>query len=537
MSKRLADEELEPTSPRSNTPLTPKRTRLDSVEDEDDSRAALPVAEKEEKEEKEEGEEDEDEDDENALDIKDTIQSGPADGFSDLYLDTIDRKLLDFDFEKLCSVSLSNINVYACLVCGKYFQGRGRSSYAYTHSLDQDHHVFINMTSLKVYVLPESYEVKNKTLEDIKYVVNPTYTKEDVKMLDKEVRDRRDLGRKRYIPGFVGLNNIKANDYLNVVAHALAHVVPLRNYMMLEDLKFKPELAQRFSTLIRKIWNPHAFKSHVSPHELLQEISLRSSKKFTLLHQSDPVDFLHWFLNHLHLSLGGSKTRAGSSIIHAVFQGRLKMESQAITAKADASDRLRFEEAADITTTISRFLMLTLDLPPKPIFKDELDKNIIPQVPLTTILAKYDGLHPQELLGQRRRYRLLHPLPPYLMFHIKRFATNKFVEERNPTIVTFSPRALDMGPYVEPDSKHHKGGEPILYDLVANITHETVVAKEGELKSVFKVQLLEKARGQWLQIQDLFVEEVARELLFTSESYVQIWERRKMQGGKGKEKV
>jgi U4/U6.U5 tri-snRNP-associated protein 2 len=213
------------------------------------------------------------------------------------------------------------------------------------------------------------------------------------------------------------------------------------------------------------------------------------------------------------------------------------MESQAITAKADASDRLRFEEAADITTTVSRFLMLTLDLPPKPIFKDELDKNIIPQVPLTTILAKYDGLHPQELLGQRRRYRLLHPLPPYLMFHIKRFATNKFVEERNPTIVTFSPRALDMGPYVEPDAKHHKGGEPILYDLVANITHETVVAKEGELKSVFKVQLLEKARGQWLQIQDLFVEEVARELLFTSESYVQIWERRKIQGGKGKERV
>jgi U4/U6.U5 tri-snRNP-associated protein 2 len=39
------------------------------------------------------------------------------------YLDTIDRKLLDFDFEKLCSVTLQNLNVYACLVCGKYFQG------------------------------------------------------------------------------------------------------------------------------------------------------------------------------------------------------------------------------------------------------------------------------------------------------------------------------------------------------------------------------------------------------------------------------
>jgi U4/U6.U5 tri-snRNP-associated protein 2 len=42
---------------------------------------------------------------------------------SGLYLDTIRRYMLDFDFEKVCSVSLSNLNVYACLVCGKYFQG------------------------------------------------------------------------------------------------------------------------------------------------------------------------------------------------------------------------------------------------------------------------------------------------------------------------------------------------------------------------------------------------------------------------------
>ena len=39
------------------------------------------------------------------------------------FLDTVNRALLDFDFEKVCSVSLGNLNVYACLVCGKYFQG------------------------------------------------------------------------------------------------------------------------------------------------------------------------------------------------------------------------------------------------------------------------------------------------------------------------------------------------------------------------------------------------------------------------------
>jgi U4/U6.U5 tri-snRNP-associated protein 2 len=44
------------------------------------------------------------------------------------YLDTIERKILDFDFEKLCSVSLVNMNVYACLVCGKYFQGNKKKN-------------------------------------------------------------------------------------------------------------------------------------------------------------------------------------------------------------------------------------------------------------------------------------------------------------------------------------------------------------------------------------------------------------------------
>lgn len=39
------------------------------------------------------------------------------------YLGTINRHVLDFDFEKICSVSLSTNNIYACLVCGKYYQG------------------------------------------------------------------------------------------------------------------------------------------------------------------------------------------------------------------------------------------------------------------------------------------------------------------------------------------------------------------------------------------------------------------------------
>jgi len=86
------------------------------------------------------------------------------------YLGTIKRHLLDFDFEKLCSISLSNLNVYACLVCGKYYQGRGKNTHAYFHALEQNHHIFINLHNEKVYCLPDNYEVIDVFLNDIKVI-------------------------------------------------------------------------------------------------------------------------------------------------------------------------------------------------------------------------------------------------------------------------------------------------------------------------------------------------------------------------------
>ena len=80
------------------------------------------------------------------------------------YLDTINKNVLDFDFEKLCSISLSKINVYACLVCGKYFQGRGINTHAYTHSVAVDHHVFLNLSTLRFYCLPDNYEIVDSSL-------------------------------------------------------------------------------------------------------------------------------------------------------------------------------------------------------------------------------------------------------------------------------------------------------------------------------------------------------------------------------------
>lgn len=149
------------------------------------------------------------------------------------YLDTINRQYLDFDFEKLCSVSLTRINVYVCLVCGKYFQGRGTNTHAYTHSVAEAHHVFLNLQTLKFYCLPDNYEILDSSLDDIKYVLNPTFTEEHIINLDTSTKLSRAIDGSLYMPGIVGLNNIKANDYCNVVLQALSHVQPLRNYFLM----------------------------------------------------------------------------------------------------------------------------------------------------------------------------------------------------------------------------------------------------------------------------------------------------------------
>ena len=98
-----------------------------------------------------------------------------------------------------------------------------------------------------------------------------------------------------YLPGIVGLNNIKANDYSNVVLQALVNVPPIRDYFLREEsyltIKVTPgdimiNLVKRFGELTRKLWNPKNFKAHVSPHEMLQAVVKCSKKKFQITQQS-----------------------------------------------------------------------------------------------------------------------------------------------------------------------------------------------------------------------------------------------------------
>lgn len=171
---------------------------------------------------------------------------------------------------------------------------------------------------IQVYILPDGYEVTDPSLDDIKYLLFPTFTPSLLAKIDATTTPSFDLSQKPYYPGFVGLNNIKANSYMNAILHALVHVIPLRDYFILDPAASAPEateLVKRFSMLCRKVWNPKAFKGQVSPHELLQECANASGKRFKITEVGDPLEFLGWLLNQLHKDLGGTKKPRSSEFM------------------------------------------------------------------------------------------------------------------------------------------------------------------------------------------------------------------------------
>ncbi|KAJ8567757.1 hypothetical protein K7X08_019965 [Anisodus acutangulus] len=442
------------------------------------------------------------------------------------YLDAVNRQVLDFDFEKFCSVSLTNLNVYACLVCGKYYQGRGTKSHAYTHSLEAGHHVFINLQTEKVYCLPDGYEVIDPSLDDIIHVLNPRFTQEQVEQLDKSRQWSRALDGSDYLPGTVGLNNIRETDFVNVTIQSLMRVTPLRNFFLIPEnyQHNRSPLVHRFGELTRKIWHARNFKGQVSPHEFLQAVMKASKKRFRIGAQSDPVEFMSWLLNTLHTELRTSKK--GSSIIHRCFQGELEvvkeMHNRPIAEKRENGEDGEHESRnIGMETSTMPFLMLGLDLPPPPLFTDVMEKNIIPQVPLFNILKKFDGETVTEIVRPRiarMRYRVT-KLPQYLILHMRRFTKNNFFMEKNPTLVNFPVKNLELKDYIPLPTPKENEKLRSKYDLIANIVHD---GKPGE--GSYRVFVQRKSEELWYEMQDLHVSETLPQMVALSETYMQIYE-------------
>ena len=101
----------------------------------------------------------------------------------------------------------------------------------------------------------------------------------------------------------------------------------------------------------------------MSPHEFLEAVSVASAKRFrsddrTMKDkgfggQADPLQFLAWLLNSLHLE---------RRVVERTFQG--EMEVTRLERKGQAA------ECYDMETKTLKFFFLSLDLPSHPLFKE-----------------------------------------------------------------------------------------------------------------------------------------------------------------------
>eukprot|EP01036_Dinobryon_divergens_P022889 gene22889-31191_t len=392
------------------------------------------------------------------------------------YLDTINRQVLDLDSEKLCCVTLTNMrggNVYACLVCGKFFAGRGRLTPAYTHSVSLGHFVFMNLRDGRAYCLPDGYEVRDSSLRDVQFCLSPVFTFREVGRLNYNTSLARDVFGVSYLPGFMGLNNLTCTDDLSVLLHALAHVSPFRDFWLQHPMDGAgpgqvSTLARQFGLVMRKMWSGGNFKSSVSPQELVQEISVASQKRFCAGQRSDCVELLTWLLRQLFVGLGtGSEvlnlTKQLVSGIHELQQQRNDSSNSSGGGEGNAEEDGGSEWKETLTTGLP-FTVLSVDLPPCPLFRDSAGGLVIPQLPLFEVLRrKFDGHSFTDSVSKqahvRRRYRITR-LPRFLVLQLVRFTKNNFALEKNPTIITFPVKNLEMKDYLyRPSSSSSSGGE------------------------------------------------------------------------------
>ena len=292
---------------------------------------------------------------------------GPT-GTSCPYLDTIQRSVLDFDFEATCSITLeSGPHIYACLVCGKYFRGRGPQTPAYIHAVNESHYMFCHLRNGTFHCLPDGYQVRDASLDDIRNALHPSYTENDIAQINTNTELSRDMFGRLYLPGFVGLNNPNKTDCINAVVQALAHVPPIRDYFLRQRTENDPstsmvntsaatkdshvspiqavQVTKCFGELIRKIWSHQRLKSHVDPHKLVNAVASASKNKFKIGHEQIEVgSFMAWFLHQLYVGTGGAATTTSSSNVH-----RKKKKQKLLTASTSIIEQV-FQGKVRVTT-------------------------------------------------------------------------------------------------------------------------------------------------------------------------------------------
>ncbi|NXO73121.1 SNUT2 protein, partial [Phainopepla nitens] len=145
----------------------------------------------------------------------------------------------------------------------------------------------------------------------------------------------------------------------------------------------------------------------------------------------------------------------------------------------------------------STFLYLTLDLPTAPLYKDEKEQLIIPQ------LGGVSG-GAGELVA------------PWRGMWIPQGCRGGLGSSWSCCGV---PRNVDLREYLSEEVQ--AAHSHTTYDLVANIVHD---GKPSE--GSYRIHVLHHGTGKWYELQDLQVTDILPQMITLSEAYIQIWKRR-----------
>lgn len=235
------------------------------------------------------------------------------------YINTIRKDVLDFDLFYQCAICLSEENIYCCLVCGRFLEGIGCESHAYTHALENEHYLFINTETQEIFCVPDNYKViEEEEIEDIKFNLRPYYSQQDIEILESDIQKSRALNGNIIITGLIPINNLKSSVYANCAIYLLFQITEIRHQIL---LNFYSGVTKLLGDICRKMWNAKSFKNNICPYEFFKEIEKVSKGKFTSASKSDPQDFFQWLLHILKFE-GFLKKTISKSI-----QGKLGQNS------------------------------------------------------------------------------------------------------------------------------------------------------------------------------------------------------------------
>lgn len=353
--------------------------------------------------------------------------------------------------------------------------------------------------------------------------MHPRFQTSHLSELDTKFLQLQLSSRDLRIRGAVGLDSMHTSNAANVVLQLVLRPSIVRNALLLHDVPYvhplNPDASiaiyESLAVVCRKIWASYAFRPHIAPHSFMQLLSREATKHPALFSKPDPVDILAWLFNAMSFrtKVGSEFTsiakeaRTFSKLMKTIFQGMMCHSS---TIKpSDGSDGSK-----DIVPEKkkSSFWFLSLDLPPKPLFKHQSERDIVPQVSLEKLLAKFNGICKTHIVetGAFKSYEILRA-PQCLFLVVKRFSKSKFGVEKNPCVVHLPTDLLDV-------SKHWKMVKG-RYRLIGAVSHE------GSLeKGRFKVAIFHEASNAWFDITDVSVERTVFHLVSLRDSYILLYE-------------